>query len=290
MQWVADWSPERRAGVGPERYRLALGDSLWAAAQSDGVEPAEAPVRPEQLPYVPPESPNVAEALRAESEALFTEAAPGFLPIPKSPSPGLDLRPIRRAEQRQEPLAPGQDVDPLATPTALDNPSPADATPPAGLAPAELAETPKAAPTNDQPLPQDQADESAEAKPSVTKTPASETADSAAPATAEAAASQAPAAQRGGGANEPVLIEAPEPRYPRRALDLGKEGSVRIEIDVAPDGTVLDARVLTSSGYAPFDEAALDAVRRWRFAAQPANATGSPAQFRHQFHFRLPKD
>lgn len=290
MQWTADWLPERRAGMGPERYRLAMGDTLWAAAQSDGAEPAEALARPEQLPFAPPDSRSAAEAPLANSDRLLGEPESEFLPIPEGPTPGLDLRPIARAEHRPEPLVAGEASDPLGTPSALENPSPADATPREGLAPATEAQAHETTPTNDQPPAQDQADESAEDKPSVTKTPASETADSKSPASNDAAASQAAATQRGGGANEPVLIEAPEPRYPRRALDLGKEGSVRVEIDVAPDGSVTDARVLTSSGYAPFDEAALEAVRRWRFAPQPANTNGSPAQFRHLFHFRLPRD
>lgn len=38
-------------------------------------------------------------------------------------------------------------------------------------------------------------------------------------------------------------------------------------VEVNPDGRVADVRVHQSSGYRVLDDAALRAVRRWRFAA-----------------------
>ena len=52
----------------------------------------------------------------------------------------------------------------------------------------------------------------------------------------------------------------------------GVQGMVVVELAVAADGTVRDARVLCSVPL--LDEAALAAVRQWRFA--PAGPEGRP--------------
>lgn len=64
---------------------------------------------------------------------------------------------------------------------------------------------------------------------------------------------------------EPVLLDAPPPRYPARALAMGLEGRVRVLITVAADGSVAEASIAESSGSADFDRAALEAIRTWRF-------------------------
>lgn len=67
---------------------------------------------------------------------------------------------------------------------------------------------------------------------------------------------------------EPEVIEGPRPRYPRQALRLGWEGTVRLRINVAADGRVVDVHVIQSSGRVVLDEAALEAFRRWVFRAR----------------------
>ena len=42
-------------------------------------------------------------------------------------------------------------------------------------------------------------------------------------------------------------VSSPSPEYPRRAIRLGVEGSVRLEFDVDTDGSVLDPYVVESS-------------------------------------------
>jgi protein TonB len=56
------------------------------------------------------------------------------------------------------------------------------------------------------------------------------------------------------------------PEYPADALRKGIRGEVRVQITVGGDGKVKSATVVNSSPAAVFDRAALDAVRRWRFA------------------------
>jgi protein TonB len=64
------------------------------------------------------------------------------------------------------------------------------------------------------------------------------------------------------------------PRYPAIARDRGWEGRVVIRCAVDATGEVTEARVEESSGREVLDEAALAAVRRWRF--EPALEEGTP--------------
>ena len=63
------------------------------------------------------------------------------------------------------------------------------------------------------------------------------------------------------------------PVYPRRALDLGQEGTVTLHARVAPNGLPKELKVAESSGYRLLDLAALAAVKTWEF--EPARADGS---------------
>ena len=64
----------------------------------------------------------------------------------------------------------------------------------------------------------------------------------------------------------PRYLEAMRPPYPKRAREMGWEGTVVLRVEVKHDGTVGAASVYRTSGYVMLDEAALTAVRRWRFA------------------------
>jgi len=87
----------------------------------------------------------------------------------------------------------------------------------------------------------------------------------------------------------PLPGSCPPPPYPRRAERLGWEGTVVLEIDVAADGTVADARIAESSGHGLLDEAALRAVRGWRFTpAKDAAGEPVPMGLRKPIEFRLP--
>ena len=57
----------------------------------------------------------------------------------------------------------------------------------------------------------------------------------------------------------------PRPRYPLIARKRGYQGRVLLTVQIAGSGQVADITIAKSSGYALLDDAAMDAVRRWRF-------------------------
>ena len=73
-------------------------------------------------------------------------------------------------------------------------------------------------------------------------------------------------------ATMPVPLSSPSPRYPQRALRRNETGTVRLAVDVGPDGVPSDVRVESSSQSRDLDKAAVDAVRKWRF--KPAMRNG----------------
>ena len=72
----------------------------------------------------------------------------------------------------------------------------------------------------------------------------------------------------------PQLLERSAPVYPAEALRNQEQGSVRLRISVAADGSVADVQVLESSHSRALDRAAMDAVRGWKF--RPATHDGQP--------------
>jgi TonB family protein len=62
-----------------------------------------------------------------------------------------------------------------------------------------------------------------------------------------------------------------QPSYPELARKMNIAGTVKIEVVVAPNGTVKDARVV--GGHPVLASAALDAAKKWRF--EPASGESS---------------
>lgn len=60
--------------------------------------------------------------------------------------------------------------------------------------------------------------------------------------------------------------ESLRPPYPRRAREMGWQGTVMLRVEVKEDGTVGDVTIRRSSNYAILDDAAQTAVKGWRFA------------------------
>lgn len=75
-------------------------------------------------------------------------------------------------------------------------------------------------------------------------------------------------------ATDPIPLSSPAPRYPPSALRRRETGTVRVRVDVGPDGVPTATSVVESSQSRDLDRAAVDAVRRWRF--RPAQANGHP--------------
>ena len=89
-------------------------------------------------------------------------------------------------------------------------------------------------------------------------------------------------AQEDGGVltKPPKLVTQVEPVFPPELADAGVSGTVTLEVDIGPDGKVMDARVVNSAGEA-FDQAALTAARQFVFS--PAEIDGVPAAVRISF-------
>jgi periplasmic protein TonB len=117
-------------------------------------------------------------------------------------------------------------------------------------------------------------------------------ASSGAPAPAPAAKPDAAGAdlpvEAGGGIRRPQVIEASRvlPVYPEEAQRAGLEGLVVLKVEIDEQGRVGRIEVLRSLGHG-FDEAAVTAVRQWRF--RPATRYGKPIKVFHviPFDFRL---
>lgn len=78
------------------------------------------------------------------------------------------------------------------------------------------------------------------------------------------------AAPRFGGAG----LSNPPPRYPYLARRRGQEGRVLLRVRVSSAGNAAAVSIRRSSGYRLLDDAAVEAVREWRFV--PASRGGSP--------------
>ena len=85
----------------------------------------------------------------------------------------------------------------------------------------------------------------------------------------------------------PAALHRPFPRYPRAASAQGKEGFVVLRILIDPMGRVLEAHVVRARPPGIFEEAAVAALRAWRF--RPARNQGRPVAVwaRQALHFEL---
>ena len=60
--------------------------------------------------------------------------------------------------------------------------------------------------------------------------------------------------------------------YPELARKMNLAGTVKVQVVVAPNGTVKEAKIV--GGHPVLANAALDAVRKWRFEPAAAESTG----------------
>ena len=70
----------------------------------------------------------------------------------------------------------------------------------------------------------------------------------------------------------PIPLIKVAPDYPERALINGIEGYVTVEFGVNAEGRVEQPRVIDAKPQRLFDQAALTAVRRWRFKERPGDS------------------
>ncbi|MBF0284184.1 MAG: energy transducer TonB, partial [Magnetococcales bacterium] len=67
-------------------------------------------------------------------------------------------------------------------------------------------------------------------------------------------------------------LRNPKPHYPNFARRMGREGVVVLRVEVNAEGAATAVAIARSSGYPELDEAAREAVERWRFV--PAQRGG----------------
>lgn len=95
----------------------------------------------------------------------------------------------------------------------------------------------------------------------------------------------------GGGARDDGLAlrtkSSPRPAYPEAARRRGEQGTVTCQLTIARDGRVLEVAVVTSSGFAALDEAALKALRKWRFESLERLTTKDRAYALQRLTFEL---
>jgi periplasmic protein TonB len=72
------------------------------------------------------------------------------------------------------------------------------------------------------------------------------------------------------------VLRSEQPQYPDASIRNEEEGLVQLRIRVGADGRALAVEVFKSSGHRRLDEAALRAVRDWRFA--PAAQDGNTVE------------
>ena len=65
----------------------------------------------------------------------------------------------------------------------------------------------------------------------------------------------------------PKILHRVQPLYPKMAANIGMQGSVILEAVLRRDGSVSDIRVLDTIGQGKFgfEDAAIDALKQWRF-------------------------
>lgn len=81
-----------------------------------------------------------------------------------------------------------------------------------------------------------------------------------------------------------------QPRYPTASRRLGESGTVVLKLHVVEDGTVADAEIEQTSGYADLDYAALSESFRWHL--EPGTIDGAPTRMWGRFAvtFKLAHD
>jgi protein TonB len=89
-------------------------------------------------------------------------------------------------------------------------------------------------------------------------------------------------------AAEDSVVHRVEPEYPEQARQQRIQGPVVLETRIHPDGTVEDLKVV--SGQPLLADAAIAAVKQWRFRPHSVNGRQVEMQTRVTIKFTLPAD
>ena len=84
-------------------------------------------------------------------------------------------------------------------------------------------------------------------------------------------------------------LRAPPPDYPATALAQHLTGSVILEYTIDPSGETRDIHVVEATPPGVFDQAAINAVKHWRYAPLLVNGAAVDVPVRTRMRFELPK-
>ena len=77
------------------------------------------------------------------------------------------------------------------------------------------------------------------------------------------------------------------PNYPRQAQRAGLEGYVTMAVEIRADGSVASVEILDSEPPRMFDDAAVNAMRRWKFQPKTVDGENQPQRARQTIEFTL---
>ena len=86
---------------------------------------------------------------------------------------------------------------------------------------------------------------------------------------------------------QPVVILNTPPNYPETARRAGWEGRVTVRVEVSADGVPTSVTLGKSSGYGVLDQAALRAVKSWRFQPRRIEGVAMAGVVEVPVHFAL---
>ena len=274
---AAGW---RRPGLSHHRPRRPVALALALAGHAVVLAALILLIRKAVLPEPPPASDQISMIFVPEPTPPTPE--PPAMPLAEPPAPAA-LEPPSPPATEPPPL-------PATPPPVLEPVEPAPAPLPAVPAPAAPAPAvPPAAEVPPEPPPPRAIVRPLPPRPAIRKpqearrpVPARPSAEEPAE-TARLPPSPAPPAPSASASSPPSLgptiSAAPlpgngKPPYPLSARRMGEQGRVMISVSLSASGTPESVSVTTSSGHAVLDEAAVNAIRGWRF--RPAERNGQP--------------
>lgn len=211
---------------------------------------------------------------------------------------GIVIAALMNVHVRPSSLVPPQVLSvSVVAPEVLPNP------PTPAIAPPERQPVKPPLKASPQPLPRSEAKpapmatetpamETANTTPAAVSAPVSKSTPSGMPSTEAASSPTGTAAAESSPLIAPrfdaAYLSNPAPVYPPASLSMGEQGKVLLNVLVSPTGVAQEVRLRTSSGFDRLDQAALDAVRRWKFIAahQGGEAVGAWVVVPIQFNVR----
>ncbi len=88
---------------------------------------------------------------------------------------------------------------------------------------------------------------------------------------------------------EPDYLSNPAPAYPNESRRLGQAGLVVLSVDVDREGSAVHIEIKQSTGYPNLDNAAIKAVRRWKFSPAKIGQLAVDSKVEVPIRFQLEK-